>query len=86
MRFDRVDCAASEMAMPATPAPVSRPVTGTPMVSSMAMPANSNTSARKIFSKKRAIVWLVARSRWFWALRSSKRHMGADRHAPSARK
>ena len=65
---------------------VTHPVTGTPMVSSIAMPANSNTSARKIFSKKRAIVWLVARSRWFWALRSSKRHMGADRHAPSARK
>ena len=40
-----VDCAASETASPATPAPVSRPETGTPRRSSMAIPANRPTSA-----------------------------------------
>ena len=82
IRLDSVDCAASEIANPATPAPVSSPATGTPRRSSSAMPVNAATNARKIFSKKRAIVWLVCRSSLFCALLSSRRLIGAARQAP----
>ena len=55
-----------------------------PNASNTAMPATTPTTARKIFSKKRPIVRLVAISSLFSALRSKRRHTGAAIHAPQA--